>query len=308
VARTFTTEQPMARSLSTGLPEAIESFLRARWDLKPNTLRTYRLSLARFASQHHTLADLTAENVDDYLASIAPHRTMARNDAIALRQLAQWATKTRIFLTDPLEAVSLPRGHNRRRRPYSADELRAIIAAASDTPLGIRDRAIVITALSTGLRPAELHAIELEDVDLRDGFLRVRPETTKTASGERVVPLDPQCVEALDRYLCDERPRNAPGPFWRNAHGDPLAFGGFMAIWHRLRDRLAKQGIEVQAYRARHTAITSWAVEGVPTSIIQQMAGHKSIVTTQAYIGRASTAELARYRGSFSRRFGRVAS
>lgn len=307
MARTFPTEHAMPRSLDTALSSAIESFLRARWDLKPNTLRTYRLALARFARVHATLGELSAENVDDYLASIAEHRTMARNDAIALRQLSQWATKSRIFLTDPLASVSLPRGHNRRRSPFSAEEVRAVIEAASASPHGVRDRAIVVTAISTGLRPAELWALGIDDLDLRDGFLRVRPETTKTAAGERVVPLDPQCVAALESYLGDERPPK-PGRLWLNAHGDPLTFHGFMAIWHRLRDQLRARGMEgIMAYRARHTAITDWARVGIPAPIMQQLAGHKSIVTTQGYIGRIGTRDLARLPRAFSELYGRVA-
>lgn len=296
----------MARSLSTPLSEAIASFLRARWDLKANTIRTYRLALGRFAKQYDTVGDLTADNVNDYLASIAPSRTMARNDAIALRQFSQWATKSRIFLRDPLEAVALPRGHGTRRQPYSDKEVAAIIATAGESSSGVRDLAIVLTALTTGMRPAEVWALDISDVDLRRGFVRVRPETTKTAAGERTVPLDPQCVAAIDAYICDERPR-ADGKLWRNNHGDEMKFGGFMAIWHRLRDGLKNQGIDVKAYRARHTAITDWAMSGVPTAITQQMAGHKSIVTTQLYMGRAGIDDLMRYRSSFSQRHGRIA-
>jgi integrase/recombinase XerC len=297
----------MARSLDGSLSAAIESFLRARWDLKPNTLRTYRMALARFSKQHDTLREVTAENVDDYLASIADHKTMARNDCIALRQFSQWATKSRIFPLDPLEAVALPRGHGTKRKPYSPEDVAAIIADASDTKMGIRNRAIVLTMISTGLRPAECWSLQLHDINLADGFLRVRPETTKSAAGERVIPLDPQCVAALDEYVNDER-HSKKDALWINNHGDAFRFGGFMEIWHDIRDRLKAQGIDVKAYRCRHTAITDWLVEGVPPTIAQQMAGHKSFTTTQTYVGRTATKDLLRFRSSFSQRYGRVAS
>lgn len=81
-----------------------------------------------------------------------------------------------------------------------------------------------------------------------------------------------------------------------------------MAIWHRLRDQLRARGIDgIMAYRARHTAITDWARVGIPAPIMQQLAGHKSIVTTQGYIGRIGTRDLARLPRAFSELYGRVA-
>src|SRR5439155_21179792 len=77
--RTLKTSQLayMARSQSTPILVALDSFLRDRWNLKPNTLRTYRNAIRRFAKTHRTLAELTPEAVDAYLASVADKKTMA---------------------------------------------------------------------------------------------------------------------------------------------------------------------------------------------------------------------------------------
>ena len=97
MGRTLPTKQDMARSQQTPLTVALESFLRARWDLKPRTKVSYAKSIRRFMRVHQTIGELTADNVNDFLAASANRKTMSRNDAIALRQLGAWATKAGIF-------------------------------------------------------------------------------------------------------------------------------------------------------------------------------------------------------------------
>lgn len=295
----------MARRLSTPLSEAIASFERSRWDLRPSTKLGYLKTLRRFAQLYGTLADLTAENVNDYLASVADHRTMARNDCIALRQLSQWATKAGIFSTDPLRSVELPRGRGGKRKPFPDGEVPAIIKAAAESSFGPRDKAVVVLGLSAALRPAELWQLLLTDVNIREGWLTVRLETTKTDAGERSIPLDPQAIAALDEYVSDYR-GNKEGPLFLNNRGVAFRYWGFMAMFARLHNRLREQGVEFSSYRMRHTGITNWARSGVEAPMLKQLAGHKSIVTTQNYIGRMSRSDLARLPSAFSEIYGRA--
>jgi integrase len=195
----------MARSQQTPLATALESFLRARWDLKPRTKLTYAKSIRRFMPVHNVIGELTADNVNDFLAANANHRTMARNDAIALRQLAQWAVKAGIFPLNPLATVELPKGHGTRRKPFTDAEVQVIIKTAAESRTGLRDQAIVVLGLATALRPAELWQLQLSDVDLRSGWVSVRLATTKTEAGARDVPLDPQVIALLDSYIHDIR-------------------------------------------------------------------------------------------------------
>jgi integrase len=189
--------------------------------------------------------------VNDYLASIADHRTMARNDAIALRQLSQWATKARIFVADPLASISLPKGRGGKRKPFADADVPAIIAAAGESNFGPHDRAVVIVSLAAALRLAEVWHLRLEDIDLPGGWVSIRRETTKSNSGERTIPLDPQAVAALDEDVRDCRPRG-DGPLFLNAHGDPFTYWGFMALFSRLHNRLRKQGSRSRRTLAAH--------------------------------------------------------
>jgi integrase len=303
----------VARPLSTLFLDALASFERSRWDLKPTTKHGYHKSLKRFArwfeDEHGRpaiLRDLTEVVADDFLAAYADRRTMSRNDCIALHAFSAWATKSHIFLKDPLAGVHLPRGKGGRRKPFGDEEVAAIIKTAAESALGVRDRTIVILGLAAALRPVEMLQLQLSDVNLREGWLNVRLETTKTDAGERTIPLDPQAIAALDEYINDMR-GNAPGPLFQTLAGEPFTYLGFMSMHYRLRDRLRLQGIAYQPYRMRHSGITNWARAGLTATTIQQLAGHKSIATTTRYIGRLSNQDLARLPHAFTSTYGRIA-
>lgn len=307
MGRTLPTKHDMARSQQTSLETALESFLRARWDLKPRTKITYAKSIKRFMRVHETIGELTADNVNDFLAANANHKTMARNDAIALRQLGEWAVKAGVFALNPLATIELPKGHGTRRKPFTDSEVAVIIKTAAESRTGMRDQAIIVLALATALRPIELWQLQLSDVDLSGGWVSVRLATTKTDAGARDVPLDPQVVAVLDSYINDVR-GNAEGPLFLNARGVPITQWGFTEIYTRLRNRLRDKGVDgFMAYRARHTGITNWVRQGVEAPIVQQLAGHKSIVTTQLYIGRMSKADIStRVPRAFTATYGRA--
>lgn len=303
----------MARSLAQALAEASLSFDRSSLNLKRLTLDGYRKSRKRFdkwfEDEHGrpaTIRDLlTEDNVHDYVAAHADSETMVRNDVIAFHAFSRWAVRSHIVLKDPLAAVKLPRGRGTRRKPFADNEVIAIIKAAAESGMGVRDKAIVVLALSAALRPAEMRLLQLSDVNLHEGFLNVRIETTKTDAGERTIPLDPQAIAVLDEYIHDMR-GTAEGPLFQTLAGGRFTYLGFMSMHYRLRDRLRKQGISYQPYRMRHTGITNWARTGLNSTTMQQLAGHKSIATTQRYVGRLSKDDLARLPHAFTAMYGRV--
>jgi len=311
--RTFPIEH-VARSLSTSLTAAVASFDRSRWDLKPSTKTSYFKTFSRFGrfverelGRAAQLGDLVDDNVNAFLAQEADRKTMARNDCIALRQLAQWATKNGIFPRDPLAAVELPKGRGGKRKPFADADVKAIIAAASDSKFGPRDRAVIVVGLAAALRPAEIWQLRLSDVNLGEGWLTVRLETTKSDAGQRTIPLDPQAIAALDEYVHDYR-GTRDGPLFLSARGDAFTYWGFMALFARLSHRLEERGVDFSAYRMRHTGITNWVRAGVETLVVKQLAGHKSVVTTQRYVGELTREDLARIPSAFTRIYGRVAS
>src|SRR2546430_3547438 len=152
---------------------AVASFDRSRWDLKPSTKTSYFKTFNRFGrfieneiGRPAQLGDLVDDNVNAFLAQEADRKTMARNDCIALRQLAQWATKNGIFPRDPLAGIELPKGRCGKRKPFADADGKAIIGAAPESKLGPRDRAAIGVGLAAALRPAEIWQLRPSDVHL----------------------------------------------------------------------------------------------------------------------------------------------
>ncbi|HEY8861017.1 MAG TPA: tyrosine-type recombinase/integrase [Candidatus Limnocylindria bacterium] len=299
------------RSPKTPLRSAIESYARHHAARHSKlTQRTYGGAFTRFCAfvGDASIADLNATHVNRYVASCGTHRFMARGDTAALKSLAKWMVKAGILQADPLAAVITPKVPRSRARPLDDRLIPQLLKVASETTMGARDRAIVALALSTGARPNELRQLRYpEDIDLDYGLIRIREETSKTPAGHREVPIDPQVIALIDDYLKDYRPHQ-PGPLFLNAHGDPLTYYGFAAIFYRLRDTLRELGLPgFTAYRMRHTGITNMArTPGYTAFDIQVLAGHESMETTRKYVQRRSIAELRRLPSPLTTVYGRI--
>jgi site-specific recombinase XerD len=292
------------------LADATQSFRISRHDLKFKTLRTYVGSLGRFDSWvgKGSVADLTADNANSYIASVIDHRFMARNDGRALKLFSKWLVRAGYISTDPLISVSVPKTPKWRPKPFAPEVVPVILEASGDSRTGARDRAIVALSMATGARPQEIHQLRWpQDVDLVNGLVMIREETSKTESGHRKVPIPPQVIALLHEYI-DRYRSPGPGPLWLHFRTRrALKEAGFMAIHHRLRDYLRRQGIQgYQAYRNRHTGITDMVKAGLSTLVTMQLAGHKSPVVTQHYVGKLSDSDLRSLPDWFTKSHGRV--
>jgi integrase len=297
----------MARSLSSPFRETIESFVRARHDLKPWTLKTYGKSLRRLACP--TLADFTADLVDAHIArKLSEHkRYTAHHDAVAAKQLGQWLVTARILSEDPVATVHVPKQPKKGRPPFTDDQVRLIRAAAKDSPQSERDELAVVIALACGLRLDELRRIQWpDDLDLREQVLYVREG--KTEAAERAVVLDPQVCSLIDAYVKDWRPSQAAGALFLNQHGDAFSYDGFAQVFRRIRKRLPAS-VDFKAHRCRNTAIVNWWRADVHPWDAQQMAGHKTAQQTREYAKYTKTpAELRKSPAAtaFSRIYGKA--
>lgn len=299
----------MARPITSPLASVIVSYFRAKHDLRPLSVRTYRLAFARFLAilgDTPTLADLAPDQVNRYLASIADHRTMAHNDCAAIMSLASWCVRAGLLAQHPLAGVMRPRAPRSRPRPHDERIVPAIVAAA--TAMGPRDRALILLSLATGARPNEIRQLTLADLDLGERLVHIRAATSKTDDGDRYIPLSPQAVAALDEYIADYRP-DVDGPLFLTTRGQGFTYLGFTQIHYRLRDRLRRQGVlGYTAYANRHSGLTNLArVPGITIADLQYLAGHRDVTTTRKYIAPRRPRDLARLPDALTLAYGRLA-
>lgn len=277
--RTFPTEQHSRRwrdmrDGSSPLGAVIESFLLDRSDLSERTRTNYSLQLRDFCRWVETakrrpprVADISPDDVNSYVRLRAQKTTsaegsahQARNAAVALKSLAKFLAVRGVWHDNRLSVlrhVHIPQC-DAVRRHLQDDEVRRVLRAI-DGPLENRDRALVVLLLGTGLRLKEVASLHLADLDLHEGVLLVRAESTKGRPGrrrEREVTIPPEAIRELDRYLRDIR-RGALEPealVFTDRTGASLGPSGIAQIIRRLKHRTRIDALCVHALR--HTWAT----------------------------------------------------
>jgi integrase/recombinase XerD len=171
-----------------------------------------------------------------------------------------------------------------RRIPYvlSQSEVEGLLGQPDETPTGLRDRAMLEMAYSTGMRVSELCGLRSEAFDPDRRFVRIRGK----GSRERIVPVGSKARAALERYLSEARPLLAapePSPFvFLNYRGGRLSRVGF---WKILKKHALAAGLpaEVTPHTLRHSFATHLIEGGADLRAVQELLGHASIATTQIY-------------------------
>lgn len=187
-------------------------------------------------------------------------------------------------------AAALRNPRKQRKLPHflSTEEIGQLLQAPQmDDPTGLRDRAILETLYSAGLRVSELVGLNLSDVDFTAGIVRVRGKGKR----ERVAPLGSFCVQAIQQYLtAGEAYCHAAGasgqsmqqPVFLNRFGGRLST---RSVGRMLEKYLKLTGLDSRTspHTIRHSFATHLLDAGADIRSVQELLGHKSIVTTQIY-------------------------
>jgi integrase len=264
--------------------------------LKPSTLSDYesclRVHLVPFFGTR-ALDDIDVDLVDLFIADKraegkAPKSI--RNYLGLLHAIIAFSLRRNWCSANAVAAVDKPR-HQRRRdiRYLNGDELRALLVATTDTPLGTLERTLYLTAAMTGLRRGELLALRWEDVDFDAGLIRVRRTfsrgqfgTPKSSSSWRAVPLAAEVSDALYRHSRESRFRgNSDLVFAHPERGGTLDPSRVRKRFIRTAERAGLR--PVRFHDLRHTFGTRLAAAGAPLRAIQEWMGHSDQRTTLIY-------------------------
>jgi integrase/recombinase XerD len=276
------------------MQESIDSFLlylATERGLSTNYQLSTRSSLERFAEWLNTKGDSAPRSVTQLILSeflISEKKrglsaTSIKLEAVALRIFFRFLTARGRIPSDPAEKLPLPRLPHTLPQPLSQPEVAKLVAApAGDTPLEIRDRALLELLYASGLRIAEACSVRLEHLDEEGGVLRVTGKGSKT----RMVPVGKAALDALGIYLTQGRPKllssRSGAEIFLSVRGHPLTPA---RIWQLVRHYAKVAGIEesVHPHQLRHSFATHLLAGGADLRIIQEMLGHASIATTQIY-------------------------
>ena len=159
-------------------------------------------------------------------------------------------------------------------------DINRLLAAPDESPLGLRDRAMMEFSYGCGLRVSELLRLTVHDIDPREQLLRCWGKGSK----ERLVPIGSYALQALDEYLQKSRSSLLRGKstqeLFLNRLGDALSRSGY---WRILSAYGQKLGLELHPHTLRHSAATHMLDNGADLRLVQEFLGHSSINTTQIY-------------------------
>jgi integrase/recombinase XerC len=207
--------------------------------------------------------------------------TVARKLA-SLRSFYKHLVRTEQLETSPVSVIRTPRQDKRLPKSLDIIEINSLLEAPDTSrELGARDRAILETIYSSGLRISEVVGLNIEDLDEFSGALRIRGKGKK----ERLVPLGNKAIEVIHAYLAMRKGAKAGsrhGPVFVNKAGTRLSD---RSIRRKFNKYLHVAGIATHAspHVLRHSFATHMLNAGADLRSVQEMLGHESLSTTQIY-------------------------
>jgi integrase/recombinase XerD len=285
----------------TGL---IEVFLDALWmeqGLSENTLAAYGADLKGCAvwlsRRAKTLVSAQRQDLLEYLAERVSRSLSPRSTArllSSLRRFYQYLLREGHIRVDPSLRIESPKLGRALPHALTEAEVESLLAApTADSVLGLRDRTMLEVLYATGLRVSELVGLRLDQVNVRQGVVRVIGKGGK----ERLVPLGEEAVTWIETYIRDSRPALVRGQVTDSLF--PTRRGAVMTrenFWHLVKRHARRAGIVkiISPHTLRHSFATHLLNHGADLRSVQMLLGHSDLSTTQIYthVARARLKEL----------------
>ena len=277
----------------------IDNFIDELWlekGLSKNTLTAYRNDIQTFSNWYKGNSLLEVERVDllDYLANRLKQGFSSRSTARSLSSLRAFYSHLTVrhnLKEDPTSRVESPKLGRSLPKTLSEEEVERLIQAPDvDDDIGLRDRAMLELIYACGLRVSELISLDILNINLRQGVIRVIGKGEK----ERLVPMGEEALHWIERYINKSRPNfikadNKITEVFLSKRGKAMTRQTF---WYRLKEyaQLASINKELSPHTLRHAFATHLINHGADLRTVQLLLGHSSLSTTQIYT------EVARHR------------
>jgi integrase/recombinase XerD len=271
----------------------IERFLDTVWaerGLSDNSLQSYRHDLLHLQN-HLAIRNkiLKAATREDLLAVLAAEiqqgkspRSVARYLS-AYRQFYRWLVREGAISSDPVALIESPKTGRGLPKALTEQQVETLLAAPDlDSRLGKRDKSMLELMYATGLRVSELVGLELSNLNLNQGVVRVMGKGRQ----ERLVPIGDVAHDSLKDYLASGRPE-----FLKGAQTDSVFVTSRksamtrQAFWYMLRRYAAQCDIpqNLSPHMLRHSFATHLLNHGADLRVVQLLLGHSDLSTTQIY-------------------------
>lgn len=272
----------------------------ASWNWSARTIDAYARAIRFFfdwlsaETEITTLAQLTGETLAAYQVALLSHEKSdgsllsiktQHGRLVALKSFFRFLAEEGKLLLNPAAGLRLPKVRRPLPQPLLTpkEAIRFLESVGTATPLGLRDRAIVEVFYATGIRNAELRALETADFDPASATLTIRGGK---GDKDRVVPMGPIAAAIVSDYIASARPKLTGGSSVPNLfvskRGRPLWGANLAEIVARAAAG-SGLGKPVRPHRLRHACATHMLRGGADIRHIQKLLGHASLASTQIY-------------------------
>ncbi len=274
--------------------QILDAFIDNIWiekGLSQNTLDSYRSDLEQFSSwlEKNNLSYIktSKKEILAYLSFLFQKglgsKTVARKLS-SLKSFFRYLVFKSIITNDPSSEVETPKLLKSIPKSISEKEVEALLAAPDEkTDIGLRDKTMIETLYSCGLRISELTNLELLNLNLRQGVIRVIGKGQK----ERLVPMGDQLISLLELYISSSRKsllnKRHSDFLFLSTRGQGMTRQSF---WHRIKNYCLASGFEpdkISPHVLRHAFATHLLNNGADLRVVQLLLGHSDLNTTQIY-------------------------
>jgi integrase/recombinase XerD len=266
-------------------------FIQIEKGLSSNTVGAYRRDLDKYVTylNEHKIDHIDfvdRQTIQQCLGYLHDQGASAKSLArfiSTVRSFHQFALREKYAAKDPTVLIETPKYERRLPDVLEVDEIVALLETPDISKNnGYRDRTMLELLYATGMRVSELIQLEVENVNLIMGFVRVFGKGNK----ERIVPLGDTVIDFLTKYIETVRPqllkKTTTDALFLNLHGKPLSRQG---IWKMIKQTGIKANINktLTPHTLRHSFATHLLENGADLRAVQEMLGHSDISTTQLY-------------------------
>ena len=264
-------------------------YLKAEKNYSPHTLLSYTHDLSDFYQflGESPLKEVNKDSVRRFLASLSAERfskrTVARRMA-SLRTFFRFLTREGYLAKNPVAAVRNPKLDKKLPMVLDENEITRLLESPEDDIFGRRDKAILETLYSTGMRVSEIVKLDLEKIDFIGGVCRVTGKGNK----ERLCPIGSRALKCIRQYLeirDKDKKRNSRALFLNhspNQEGSRITSRSICRIVDKYIERTCRRD-NISPHTLRHSFATHLLDRGADLRSVQELLGHENLSTTQIY-------------------------
>ncbi|UXR79275.1 MULTISPECIES: site-specific tyrosine recombinase XerD [unclassified Staphylococcus] len=272
-------------------------FIQLEKGLSANTIAAYRRDLNQYieflkSQKVGQLDFVTRDIIQQCFAERHDEGHSAKSIArftSTIRSFHQFALRERYTSQDPTVLITTPKYERKLPDVLSIDEVDKLLSSFDLSKTNdYRNRTMLELLYATGMRVSELIFVEIQDINLVMGFVKVFGKGNK----ERIIPLGETVIQYLTHYLEEVRPqllkKTVTDVLFLNLHGKPLSRQG---VWKMIKQVGVKAGLtkRLTPHTLRHSFATHLLENGADLRAVQEMLGHSDISTTQLYTHVSST-------------------